>query len=527
LIKITVHESVEVALRQAFPKPAAAAQRALGKYIAVLESLLFAALQHGRTPEQIKFDLYSVSLDQLANKGGQIGRNKLRLHKWLSDNNLELLQTVVLGNKFSGQYSQVKLSSLVKLTNTLTVPSGAIAHATTDEDIDKYLLGTRESNKALFQYLYPEFATIWGEEKISSLFHQIPVDIESVKAYLVWVETESAHYSSAQKDLILRQALTVIGVATFNSGYFVQRIKPSPFGRTYYEGTSIQNVNKDLRRAILGDSWEYDIRSSVVAWKMGFARSMLLGEGLDPELRNFFQSTLLYLEDKRDFMNTVQYFTFGDASPVPKDFQPVLLKQAFTAISFGARQASAGWQDSSGNWTNPALVNILQNTEDRKRFLTDKTVQKFIYEQNQLDTYIFNLVKEHRPNLLEQSFLQTDSGRVSKAKVLAYLYQHAETQVMDIVRSVAKELGHTPIANVHDAIFFKRRLGVDAKYLVETAMREQTGNPYWHLTPKKLERFKPKSLDAATELRQHKQRIADEELFAKGYQSPFSNKPEN
>ena len=54
MIKITVHESVEAALHKAFPRPAASAQKALVKYVAVVESMLFDALQHGRTPEQLK-----------------------------------------------------------------------------------------------------------------------------------------------------------------------------------------------------------------------------------------------------------------------------------------------------------------------------------------------------------------------------------------------------------------------------------------------------------------------------------------
>ena len=121
MIKVTVHESVESALQKAFPRPAASAARALAKYVAVVESMLFDALQRGRTPEQLKLDLYAVSMEQLANKGGQIGPKKVRMHKWLRENNLELLQTVVPGSKFTGQYTQVKLSPLITIQNTLTV----------------------------------------------------------------------------------------------------------------------------------------------------------------------------------------------------------------------------------------------------------------------------------------------------------------------------------------------------------------------------------------------------------------------
>ena len=252
---------------------------------------------------------------------------------------------------------------------------------------------------------------------------------------------------------------------------------------------------------------------------MGYARGYLAASGLDQDLKKSFPATLLYLEDKADFMATVRYFVFPESSPVPKELRPKLLKQAFTAISFGARQTAKGWLDASGNWTNPALVEILQNTEDRMRFLADDTVKLFIKEQNELDDYLYDLFKKFRPDLLLERYLQTDSGRPSKAKVLAYLYQHGETQVMDIVRQAAMAKGHVPIANVHDAIFFKRRLGADFKSEIEWQMREQTGNPYWHLTPKQIERYTPRSLNALREEQEHEDRMALEQARAMAYYS--------
>ena len=523
MIKLSVHESVEAALQKAFPKPPAAAKRALTKYISVVESMLFDALQRGQTPEQRKLGLYSISLDQLANKGGQIGPKKIRVHKWLTDNDWDIVQTVVLGTKFSGQNSLVKLTALATIQNSLQVPVQSLSEAATDEEIDAYLSGDDVSNIALFDHLYPEYNLEWREDKLNTLFDWVPVDVESVKAYVYWLETESNLIQGPKKDLALRQSLSILGIASVTKGYYLQRKKPSPFGRTYYEGVSVQNVNKELRRAMLGNCWEYDIRSSVVAWKMGYARGYLAASGLDQDLKKSFPSTLLYLEHKADFMATVSHYVFLESSPVPKDLRPKVVKRAFTAISFGARQTAKGWLDASGNWTNPALVDILQNSEDRTRFLSDVTVKQFIKEQNALDDYLYDLFKKFRPDLLLERYLQTESGRPSKAKVLAYLYQHGETQVMDIVRQAAQAKGLAPIANVHDAIFFKRRLGAEFKNAIEWQMREQTGNPYWHLTPKQIERYTPRSLNAERELSEHKKRIEQEELLAKGYKSVFSN----
>jgi len=53
------------------------------------------------------------------------------------------------------------------------------------------------------------------------------------------------------------------------------------------------------------------------------------------------------------------------------------------------------------------------------------------------------------------------------AKTMAYLYQHGETQVMDIVRAIAAVHGSKHLASVHDAIFFKNPLTIDLKAEIE------------------------------------------------------------
>jgi len=504
-------------MRQAFPKPAASAERALKKYVGVLEGMLTKSLQFARSPIQLKQDWYAISLQLLANNGGQIGPNKIRVHKWLRENNLALVETLEQGSAIAGRVSEIKLSKWVTAVNTLAVQGSVIATKTTDQALDDYLTGDPADNHALFNHLYPDYRKIKSAGLFDEVFDPLPVDVASLKAYIVWLSDSATKINAAEKAMALRQAKTILGAASVFNNVYLQRRKPSDFGRIYYEGTSIQNVNKELRRAVLGNCWEYDIRSSVTAWKMGFARSYLQDNGLDLNIKAHFPWSLLYLEEKADFMATVRHYVFNSHSPVPKDLQAALLKQAFTAISFGARQSGTGWLDPSGHWHNPALVEIIKNADDRARFLADPCVQGFIKEQNTLDDYLFAKFKKHRPLLCNERYLQTDSGRLSKAKVMAYLYQHDETAVMNIVVQAAQVQGRAPIARVHDAIFFKTRLGADLKDSIEWQMREQTGNPYWHLTPEQLQRYQPMSLNAQREEQEHRSRIAEQERLAKGY----------
>jgi hypothetical protein len=255
---------------------------------------------------------------------------------------------------------------------------------------------------------------------------------------------------------------------------------------------------------------------------MGWAKQYIDSREQGEDLRKVFSATLNFLEDKADFMGTVQYFTFGDDSPVPKELRPKLLKQAFTAISFGARQNTTGWQNESGGWTNPALVDIIKNGTDRERFLADPTVQAYINEQSILDTHLYELVKATRRDLLSKSFLQTASGRPSKSKILAYLYQHDETEVMNVVCAVATKYGREPIARVHDAIFFKRKLSVDLRHEMELCMQEHTSNNYWRLSHKQLERYEPRYLDLKMEEQAHRERIRLETIRAQEHYANLS-----
>ena len=523
MIKITIDAKIYEALSLAFPKPANSAHRALAKYIRVLENKLFKSLHFVATPLQQKLDLFTISLKELANEGGQIGAQKMVLHRWLRQNNLSLVEPVILGSNLTGGVSQCRLTDLVTMVDTLAVEDAILSSISSDRELDQYLSGDEFSSYQLVNLLYPELKRRATDAELEELFDVLPVDADSVKSYIVWLTTESDLITIQKKNQALRQARTILAIASVMDGNYLQRKKPSAFGRLYYEGVSVQNINKELRRAVLGNCWEYDIRSSVVAWKMGWAKQYIAARGQGEDLRKVFSATLGFLEDKADFMATVRHFTFGDDSPVPKDLQPKLLKQAFTAISFGARVTTHGWQNDSGGWSNPALVDIIRNGDDRNRFLADATVQAFIKEQAILDAHLYELVKEQRRDLLSKPFLQTPSGRPSKSKILAYLYQHDETEVMDVVCGVAEKYDRAPIARVHDAIFFRRKLGVDLRHEMELMMQEHSNNPYWRLSHKQLERYEPRYLDLKLEEEQHKQRIKQEAAFAVGYKSQFFN----
>jgi hypothetical protein len=500
MIKITVRPEVEQALVAAFPQHENSAKRALAKYVKTLETLVQQALLYGQNPAQRKLGTYSISLQRLANLGGQIGPKRKRVHAWFRENGFELVQTVTQGSNLTGRLSDVKFTNLVGMSYEFAAEEEG-GNLTQKEQI------TTKVDEAM--------------DRNPEQYDALEVDQRSLRSYIQWLTEQANLMSDCERLNALHQARSILAAASSQGGVYYQRKKPSVFGRMYYEGISIQNVNKELRRAILGDCWEYDICSSVIAWKMGFAKCCLEASGDMRTVREVLPTTTGYLEDKADFMRTIRHFIFLEGTNVSKELQTKLLKQAVTAISFGARATTTGWYDMAGSWTNPALVEIIKNPDERNRFLGDATIRRFIQEQNILDNYIFQQFKKDAGDFLTSPFLLTPSGRLSKSKVLAFYYQQSETNVMNVLREAAAKYGYKPLANVHDAVFFRKQLGVDRKSEIEFEMQKQTANPYFKLSSAQLQGYKSVSKEVIAFEEEHRARIAKEEQFAAGYESAW------
>ena len=488
MVEIKVDPSVLAAMRRAFPSPPNSATRQFHRYVAVLRTMLLDSLLRGQTVEELKLNLFSISLHQLANEGGQIGKDKVRVHKWLKDNNLALVETVMLGTNLTGMVSKVKFTDLVTLEMPLT--TFLLPNLLNDASaLNSMNNPSAKATAELINHLYPDFAECEATQTLDKVFDAVSIDIKSLENYMQWLRSGATKLSASKRKLYLLQAHVILSVAKDKGGKYYQRRKPSDFGRTYYCGTSVQNVNKELRRAMLGNCWEYDIRSSVVAWKMGFARECISAMNLSGTVRENFKHTLSYLEDKKGLMATLRYLVFAKHSEVPAALQPTLLKQAFTALSFGARKTSRAWMDQNGEWARPAMVEIFRVKQERNLFLNDVSVVGFIKEQALLDDYLFNGIKQQRPDLLKLPYLQTQKGNASKSKCVAFLYQHQETLVMNIVRDAVVARGKTVLASIHDAIITKERLGVELTSEIEQLMQDETGNCYWRLGGTKLKRY--------------------------------------
>ncbi|NDH42811.1 MAG: hypothetical protein EBX62_03030, partial [Betaproteobacteria bacterium] len=482
-------------LQAAFPTPADSAARALGKYVQLLEQMLYESSLRVQPAVQRKLGLFDISLHDLANRGGQIGPKKVRVHAWLKAKGLSLVEAVVPGSKFTGKISQVKLSKWVSLKASAVIPATA----------DRFLHKRKPSAPNVVAYDFLRHANDWlgndgAPAKLQyddlrddplAMEHAVPIDETSLQAYIYWLDHSATKMSASERETARLQAEHVLATAQRYGGLYPQRPKRSFFGRTYYEGVSVQNVNRELRRAMLGDCVEYDIRSAVIAFKLSMADECLEAIGETIGTDKVFPWTWYYAYYKNDFVLDVAREVFwDDRHEIPKDMQLALTKQAMTALGFGARLTESGWRDHTGQWTNPALVTILKRATWRKKFFNFYIVKRFILEQKVLDDYMMHVVKQAFPEVLKRPELMTESGRVSRPKVMALLYQRAETQAMDVLRKTASQLGRTPLASVHDAVYFRQRLGLDNLEAIQLAMQSQTRNPHWRLGQTVLEGYR-------------------------------------
>lgn len=486
MITLEINEKVFLALKQDFPKPENSAKRALDKYRRVLEDQINEAILMGREPINLKLGIVTISLYKQRNGGGQIGPHKRRMQNWLEDNKLELFKVLELGTNYNKQLTTIKLSKLVTVKEAALAPAAPSSDRNDSGDNSQTEPTAQQlSNKELFEKSFPEVESL-SEAEIKQRFDIVEINQESLKHYYNWLQSGATLIKPQQLHTYKEQAAHILKLAQHADGYYFQRRKPSTYGRIYYEGISVQNINKELRRAMLAPCWEHDVRSSVFTWKMSYANDCVQILGSDDKVESVFGATINFLSDKKEFMATVRYLTFLPDSNVPRDLQEKLIKRAITAIGFGARATGSGKMLKDGVWVDTSLGEIIYNSDERERFLSNALIKQFIREQKMLDAVIFHCDKGDTKAFFNGADVHTQSGRLSKSKVVAFMYQSYETELMNAVQKWMEDIGKTVIARIHDAIITREKLSVDDRWEIMLRMREATGNKYWHINSKEL-----------------------------------------
>lgn len=245
-------------------------------------------------------------------------------------------------------------------------------------------------------------------------------------------------------DRNLKHAQKIYMLADAGGGDLIQIRNPSAFGRMYYKGPNLQNTPKIVRHAALGNCHEYDIESSVFAWKLSWFQQICQAHGTKISM----PATLEYLDHKRAIRKRLAQTVFGstDSGYVG------IMKEFITAIGFGAPLRGIGYV-ADNKYQKPALAQIITAKNRLDAAMADPWVQEFYQEQNNMNDAIVALA---RVNMADELKLVTElwekGGKKLKTNsVVSYLYQHAEREILDWAEEFCA--GSEVLLTVHDCIY--------------------------------------------------------------------------
>lgn len=283
-----------------------------------------------------------------------------------------------------------------------------------------------------------------------------PVDINSLEAFISRTqrEAESATAPALKNKLQnnLQQARIFRAIYRVH-GNLPQVAKNSAFGRRYYSGPNLQTCSRELRSAVLGDCHQYDIKTSVYSWKLDQARKLLSEQGQSAVL----SYTLEYI-DQRNYHRRRLGVILQNKLGLSEERAVRVIKEMFTAVGFGATANSNGWF-VDGEYQRPALRQIIKNQEVLKQILQDEFVYEFMKEQTEINDIIIKYYRDKAGSELRSiPALKDKLGRLSRNRVMAFLYQHFERDWLEgLCETICQYSPDTKIMlKVHDAIYTDR-----------------------------------------------------------------------
>ncbi len=170
---------------------------------------------------------------------------------------------------------------------------------------------------------------------------------------------------------------------------------------------------------MLGGAWEYDICSSVVSWKLGFAVDYIQANGINATVEDMFPYSFIYSEDKKPLIDAIRNDVYC-RSGISIAEQTRNIKNTVTALNFGARLSEYSYTDSHGSIKQPSRKEFITDFHELRRFKNSDYVKAFKVEQNKLNRFIIDVSVGDNPELLTEEEIKTASARVNKNKLMAY-----------------------------------------------------------------------------------------------------------
>lgn len=302
------------------------------------------------------------------------------------------------------------------------------------------------------QELWEELYKPWAAELARQDYDTVTLDVNSLSNYIKSNQAQDRNNTRInaalveQWDLNLKHAQRLLLLAQARGGELIQIHSHSAFGRRYYAGTNLQTTPKIVRHAALGHCHEYDIESSVFAWKLSWFREICRQHN-EMIAR---PATLEYLDHKQALRRRLALAVFDTES----DWALKIIKEFITAIGFGAPTRSRGYV-ADGRYQKPALAQIITSRDRLDRALSDAWVQEFMQEQKDMNTVIVEFSRHTRLAELKSVEELWDRGnKIRPNSVVSYLYQHAEREILDWLEQFCSD--REVLLTVHDCIYTRQ-----------------------------------------------------------------------
>jgi len=348
---------------------------------------------------------------------------------------------------------------------------------------------------------------VYGDYKdqISDQTSWVDIDLDNLARYIeqtqqaVQVHHSDNYQAELQRNLNHALGISLIALALDGKMPHIARPEVSAFGREYYVGPNLQIVPKRVRLAALGPCWEYDLNSSAVAWKLSVYRQICDLQNLKFEA---FE-TLEYIDHKARIRQRVAQSVFD----TDEEWAVKIVKQAITAIGFGATAHTAHYEHN-GRWRVPALATVITAENRLHRFLQDPWVANFIQEQRLQNRTILDYYRQQGQDSQWRQIpeLCNTAGRLMPNSVMAYLYQQAETELMNTVRQFIPM--ENILLTVHDCIYTRTAIPGPQLREIRAALRSQ--GQYISIGQEQHTACLP----LKTEIELHRERIKQEEQLA-------------
>lgn len=337
----------------------------------------------------------------------------------------------------------------------------------------------------------------------------IPIDMKSLRGYIASTEyslqnkdNKDNHYHKMYSNLRQAKYIKLIAEHYYKDYgcYILPHIKSkSIYGRTYYKGINIQNISKEVRGAVLGTHHQYDLYAAIFAIKLYLAGQILVEH--QSNVYNIFTYTTDYLQNKDVIRERLGSLIHRYPDGVK------LVKEAITAIGFGARLSGGAWLQGL-TWQTSSIKDIIKNKEDFLRFISDDWVKNFHKEQKLLTTLITEYYLQDSSfskKIDELPDIKSQNGNYNKHKVMSYLFQHCETMIMDVITEDINT-----VIRIHDAFITKNKLPTQTFIDIKKTLYDTS--EFFKLEHTEIQGWN--SFEAVTEEIRHKEFIKQEELRA-------------